>query len=289
MRHMLPSLAIAAALATSSFGATAAQAAPPNSPPVSYLAAGDSYPAGWGVTETQSYPALLGTARYATIELDNKAQAGADTFELVNGQLSTVNNAVVTITVGANDIDWVNVISGNQTALGMLPSRLGALAGTPGTGVTAPDGAPVLPIASVLQQVALKNPNATILVTGYPHLFGALAPTDSCDVGGKVVSGAQTAQANQLTNQLNAIIAGSVAAVSAGNAINAKYVDVVPTFAGHGICDTQTAWLYDLDDPSTVTPPFSAFHPNARGQQAYAQVVQQDGFRSAALRISRAK
>jgi len=293
MRHVLPSLAIAAAVTASTLGATAAPAAPPNSTPVYYLAAGDSYPAGWGVTQTQSYPALLDAATYANIELDNNARAGADTFELVFGhsglpsQLSG-DNSVVTITVGANDIDWVKVISGDPTATGLLRSRMGALAGM--NGATAPDGYPVLPIAGVLQQVAAVNPDATILVTGYPHLFGDLAPTDLCDVGGRVVSGMQTDQANELTDQLNAIIEASVAAVSVGpGAIKAEYVDVVPTFADHGICDTQTAWLYDLDDLSMVQTPNGAFHPNARGQKAYALEVQKDGFRSAALAIAQGK
>lgn len=146
----------------------------------------------------------------------------------------------------------------------------------------------MLPIAGVLQAVATVNPGATILVSGYPHLFGEVTTTGLCDLGGQMVLGGQTAQANQLVDQLNAVIAGSVAVVSAGG-INAEYVDVVPTFDGHGLCDTHTPWLYDLDDSSTVQAPYAAFHPNARGQKAYAQVVAKEGFRTAALETSRTK
>lgn len=286
MRPALRSLTVAVALAASTLAASPAQAAPSKALPVPYLAAGDSYPAGWGVTPAQSYPALLGAANYADIALVNNAEAGADTFELVNGQL-TAGNAVVTITVGANDLDWVNVIRGKPTALGQLPYRLAALAG-PTPGIFAPDGDPVPPIAGVLQAVATVNPGAKILVGGYPHLFGELAPTGACDLGGQMATGVQTAQANQLVDQLNAIIAGSVAAVSA-TGVNAEFVDVVPTFDGHGLCDTQTPWLYDLDDPATVPAPFAAFHANARGQKAYAQVVAKEGFRSTALVTTRTK
>lgn len=56
VRHKPPALAMAAALAASSFGAATAQAAPATSNPVSYLAVGDPYPAGWGVSSDQTYP-----------------------------------------------------------------------------------------------------------------------------------------------------------------------------------------------------------------------------------------
>lgn len=255
--------------------------------PVAYLAAGDSYPAGWGVAPAQSYPALLGAANYADIELVNNARAGADTHEVVYGGQLTGGNAVVSITVGANDLDWGNVLRGDPTALSLLESRFAALAGTP-NGATAPDGYPVLPIAGVLRAVAVANPGATILVSGYPHPFGEVAPTGLCDLGGQMVPGVQTAQVNHLADQLNAIIEGSVAYVSASG-VNVEYVDVVPTFDGHGLCDTNTPWLFDLDDSSTVQAPYAAFHPNARGQKAYAQVVAKDGFRSAALKTTRTK
>lgn len=258
---------MAAALAASTFGAATAQAAPATSTTVKYLAVGDSYPAGWGVGSNQAYPALLGAVNYALVMDVNKGVAGATT-SAVPGQLGSPQpNSIVTVTVGSNDLQWDKVL------LGQVPA--------PGPGDFYTLGVKIANVVGIAQS---NNVGATILVTGYPHVFGNLQTT--CDVGGRVqVDPAKASGVNGLVDGLNAAIAGGVD-VAVANGANAKYVDIVPAFTGHGLCGGNP-WLFDLDDPSTLPPGAAAFHPNARGQKAYAQVIQQNGFQKAALNVSR--
>ncbi|QGF23285.1 GDSL-type esterase/lipase family protein [Raineyella fluvialis] len=278
-RRAIPALALAAALAASGFGAASAQAAGKNSAEVTYIALGDSYPAGAGLTTGQeAYPALLGDVHYATVDAHSAAASGDSTYDVLFDH-TTGGAKVVTVTVGADDLDWGKALMGDPTALAALPDRMQALAGVP-NGATAPDGEPVLSIPAVIAGIRTANPDATILVTSYVHLFGSVAT--SCTIGGPApVSAAQAAFANNGVDQLNAVIKGGVMAYDAAAHTNAvKYVDATGTFAGHALCDTDTPWLFDM----TKSAPF---HLTARGQKAYAQAIQQQGFQTAALAASR--
>jgi hypothetical protein len=73
---------------------------------------------------------------------------------------------------------------------------------------------------------------------------------------------------------LNAAIAGSVARARR-HGIRATYVDVATPFTSHNVCSTGTPWLNGLVFTPTLPPTVAtaSFHPNALGQQAYADAV----------------
>ena len=78
----------------------------------------------------------------------------------------------------------------------------------------------------------------------------------------------QAAAVNGLVAAVNGAIAG------AAGATGATYVDASASFENHRRCD-KSPRLYDLNTPN------SAFHPTAAGQRAYAQAINQAGFREA--------
>ncbi len=67
---------------------------------------------------------------------------------------------------------------------------------------------------------------------------------------------------------LNPAIQGGVMAAAAQAGANATFVDVTGAFAGHGICDADSSWLF-ADN----------LHPTVAGQNAYARVLRAAGAR----------
>ncbi|SDB96647.1 GDSL-like Lipase/Acylhydrolase family protein [Raineyella antarctica] len=284
MKRALSTLLATTALVASVFGAAgSAQAAPPIPAPVDYLALGDSYPAGVGVGMTDSYPALLG-AKYSQLEVTNKAASGATTAGVVLqiGQANPTPDAI-TITVGANDVGWTTVLGAcltSPTGCNLANSTLGvALAAVPGG------------IVTDVAAAQATNPKAKIFVTGYPELFGSIAPGTTCDLGWTInpdtglpvevqANTIQGASVNALVDALNLAIQGGVTAAQAQGA-KVTYVDASPAFTGHRLCDTSTAWLFDFNTAVAVGNPAAAFHPTVDGQQAYATTINKAGFRGA--------
>ena len=132
--------------------------------------------------------------------------------------------------------------------------------------------------AQIGQLVAVVRgaaPNARILVTGYPLLFGDVA--DSCSIGALEgtpvkVTAAQTALANGLATNLNAAIAGGVNGYKAltGDP-GVDYVDVAAGFDGHGLCDTGDRWISGLVSGKTNAD--RGLHANSPGQAAFARIL----------------
>lgn len=114
-------------------------------------------------------------------------------------------------------------------------------------------------------------PSADIVVAGYPLLFPA-NPTTSCDSGsvlGKIAKLSPAAQdlLNTFGTQLNNTISQAVSQVKK-DGVDIQFVDPQEAFSGHALC-TSDPWLL----PLSVTSKVSSFHPNAAGQQAYADLV----------------
>jgi hypothetical protein len=136
-------------------------------------------------------------------------------------------------------------------------------------------------IAAIIQTVGRLAPNAEIVVTGYPVLFGQFAGT--CSVGllnipesgireQLTYSYPQAAAVDEAVRGANALIADGV--LLSGDP-DAHYVDVndVPEgFVGHGLCDGGDRWISGLF-PATAQPRDRGFHPNPAGQRAYADIM----------------
>lgn len=243
IRPRLVALAAAAAAALIAGAAGPVAAAPPA--PLSYVALGDSYASGFGagsyvdacgrtplglpgILDTKKQVDLVADATCAGAKVATEAGGALDLPEQValvidSGRLSPSTD-LVTISAGGNDAGFGEVAGvcatrptaeceqfiavRNATALPELERTLDALYGTIGSAA----------------------PGATVVVTGYPHLF---SPEAGVPVLLPVAS--QTAF-NDATDAVNAVIR------SRAEAHGSTFVDLVQEFEGHGLGSTDP-WI----------------------------------------------
>jgi len=257
----------------------------------------------------QAYPELLaadGPARFH--RLRSVACSGATTAALLMPQAGTDVRAqvralsrrtkTVTLTVGGSDIGFAPVLRSCTYAPVDLPEVKALVPGAPGcearldARMTAPAArlagragtAAQFPATATLPQalraIHRRAPHARIYVTGYPRLFGlSFDARTGCQVGqlGQVpllVSPGDVRWIRAKVDGLNAAIASSVEQARS-RGVRARYVDVATPFTGHNLCSAGTPWLNGVVVAPTNPPQVSqaSFHPNARGQQAFADAV----------------
>ncbi|UUZ59379.1 SGNH/GDSL hydrolase family protein [Nocardioides sp. B-3] len=179
LRHT-PAVLVAGATALVAFTTPGARAAGPAAQTADhYVALGDSYSAGNGAFSTNldvgcnrntyAYPYLVSQQRPNTA-LTFVACGGATTTDVNNNQLSALTSSTkfVTITIGGNDIGFVNLLvscwsynddamcqSAADTANGKIANQLGA----------ALDG--------TYARIKAASPTATVVVLGYPNPPGS--------------------------------------------------------------------------------------------------------------------
>lgn len=132
--------------------------------------------------------------------------------------------------------------------------------------VTAPS------LAGLYEEIHQRAPQARIRVLLYPHLFPA-SPPAQCTVGTYFhltygVSQSEMTAINSAGDSLDAIISGAVKTAS-GQGIDVQAVDTRPGFAGHEVC-SAAPWFNGLDVSNQVY----SFHPNALGQQEFANLFE---------------
>lgn len=242
------------------------------------------------------------------------ACSGATTDDLIhpniaNGgepaQITRVGPATktITLTIGGNDLGFADVLTrcvtgpGNPHAkAGCTQSaslrqdaaeRLAVLAGTrPDKNgqatIRTPDGRPIWSLPGILKRLHAAAPQARIYFAGYPHLFGDLpdrytgdpASAAFCRVDPLHEVAYEDAQwINLITDELDLTIKRAVANARASH-IAAEFVDVIPGFAGHGLCDAKASWInglrIDTHGINTIydgyTPRPESFHPTHNGQ-----------------------
>jgi lysophospholipase L1-like esterase len=216
-----------------------------------YVALGDSYASGVGAGATKggcrrsanAYPALYGKG---VPSFTFAACTGATTADVLEEQVPKLTPAttLVTITVGGNDLGFVDVMTtctlgGDKACVARVKkaesfvnSQLSAI------------------YRDLYAKVRSAAPNAHVVVVGYPRLFEPVAKCRS-------LSPAKRAAINAAADLLNDVTAK--AAADAGM----QYIDVRGAFAGHGVCAPEP-WINGL-----VSPTSSSYHPNKAGQLAY--------------------
>ncbi len=258
-RRLLRFVAMMAGLALLTGLSTGPAAA---APATVYVGLGDSIAAGTGGGPSSppchqtpaAYPSSLGGV--------NVACFGATTSSVVQLELPFVpsNAALVTVTVGSNDVGAGNVAATCTNAPGS-PACQAALFDSVAIQL------PKLPgrIASMVKAIRQKAPSAQIVLTGYPRLFTSnplMTPEQL----------ATTQSVNRATDLLNASIALS-ALLS-----RARYVSVTDRFINHGV-GSSDPWI--VGPPSLCIPtvncptqPEQLFHPTATGHiQGYSAAV----------------
>lgn len=257
-----------------------------------YVALGDSEAAGTGnlpyvdtecLRSKKAYPMIL--AGMAGMPVASSACAGATTQDVIGnpmmgdpGQLGDLGpmTQLVTITAGINNLDWQGVLAACSSA--------GSDAACTAAKIAAGQAGLAIPgdVATMLGAVRMAAPYAMIVVTGYPMLFGAV--TTSCSVG--AFQGTPVKFSAQQAFEANAGIAGVNGAIQAGIGLyqqaymaqaggmpdaNMHWVDVVPGFTGHALCDTGDRWVSGLVSGKATSD--RGFHANAPGQKAYAAII----------------
>jgi hypothetical protein len=186
---------------------------------------------------------------------------------------------LVTLSIGGNDAGFSDVIT--DCALGVngctsggdltdyenrLRARIDSLSGN---------------LAAVYRQVANHSGNAWVMVIGYPHIFPDNG-SNNCAVDVRLLftflTTEKMAMLNRMTDELDAVIANTTAAVNTErhNALQMSFVDPRLSFAGHDAC-SSTPYVHKIQWAWPVTDPASA-HPNNAGWQALATLIHNTGF-----------
>ncbi|HLI37867.1 MAG TPA: SGNH/GDSL hydrolase family protein [Streptosporangiaceae bacterium] len=279
--RMLPAAATLAAAAAAVL--TAVAAAPPAQAAAyaSYTALGDSYAAAAGVPTTvdasclrsdHDYPALT-AASLKTATFTDMTCSGATTADMTQPQPGTGNppqfdgltadTALVTLTIGGNDIGFAGIL---ETC-----SLLGAADpfGDPCTDYYTSGGTDQLSqrirstapkVASVIQGIHQRSPHARVLVVDYLDI---LPLQGSCFGDNNTIAPGDYPYLNAKEKQLNQMLGNEASANSA------IFVDAYSDSIGHDLCKPPgTAWI-----DGYITDQSAPVHPNELGEQAYASAV----------------
>lgn len=253
--QVLPALALAAILSV-------AGAPGPATAGAVYVALGDSYASGVGtrtyysdsgrcLRSPKAYPVLDAARTGATLRF--KACSGASVPDVRTGQLGALGAAVtrVSVQVGGNDAGFSDVIStcaqpswaadcgaAIDQAQRFIADRLGGR------------------LDNLYRDIESLAPNARVVVVGYPRLFAG----EDCNAG-TWFSDNEMGRLNRTADQLNAKIGARAAAAGL------TFVDPTGSFVGHAVC-ADVEWVNGLSSPVR-----ESYHPNVKGQEAYAGLL----------------
>jgi lysophospholipase L1-like esterase len=225
-----------------------------------YVALGDSYASGVGTRtyyagscyrSPKVYPVLDAARIGATLRF--QACSGASVPEVRSGQLGPLGGATtrVTVQVGGNDAGFSNVIT--TCAQPAWAADCGAAIDKAQAFIAEKLGGR---LDNLYRDIATLSPNARVVVVGYPRLFKGV----DCNAG-TWFSGTEMSRLNQTADQLNAKIR------ERADAARFAFVDPTSAFVGHAIC-SDAEWVNGLSNPTR-----ESYHPNVKGQQAYADLV----------------
>jgi lysophospholipase L1-like esterase len=251
---LLAGMAALVAVPADTTAATAATAAPT---PLTYAALGDSYSSGVGTGKydvagppcersSLAFPALWAQL-HPRSSFTFVACAGAWISQVGVQQVSKIprNADLVTVTMGGNDIGFSPVLA------------TCALARLDGVCTAAVDAAKALAVTEVplelaltLSAIEIRAPHARIVVLGYPRLF----ELGSCPAG--LPDAARRKAINGGTDLLIGVLTHAAAL------FHARFVDIRPRFAGHGLCAPNgQSWINGPDAGG------DRYHPTWAGQQ----------------------
>ncbi|NHD17455.1 MULTISPECIES: SGNH/GDSL hydrolase family protein [unclassified Actinopolyspora] len=232
--------------------ATAADAESSDS--LEYVALGDSYASGVGTGDyigesgdcrrsELAYPSLA-AAEAGAESFAFAACAGAETADVLDGQLTPLSRStdVVTVSVGGNDAGFVPVVTSCATG--------GDQACDDAVTEAENYAAEQLPgqLADTYDAIAAKAPEARVGVVGYPRLFelgACLSP----------LSEFERQRLNEAAETLNRAISEQA------RAAGFTFLDVEDDFEGHGACGAQP-WINGVSYPVG-----ESYHPNAAGHE----------------------
>jgi lysophospholipase L1-like esterase len=286
----------------------AVQPAPPIalSGPGRYVALGDSYAAGEGISPwepgTESVP--VGDRCHRSVDrsysrlLEFVVQPDKEVFRACSGAVvANVYDAVqihdgrpdyqglqvepdildadvrlITVTMGGNDLDFASVLR-------FCAFRSHCQDHVYQDGLTLDRWIPVhleqlgADLTTLFQRLHQDAPNARIVALGYPALFPDKRPpllsphNEACKLLLGRWDGTERAAIRYWGQQLNAKIQNA--------AFDSKvdYVDVFPFFVGHEPCGSNGDWIRFLGVTTDAPVRDGSFHPTPQGQEEMARIV----------------
>lgn len=277
MKQFIRSMAVvlcASLVGVVGFGSSIASAQPVNHQ-ATYAALGDSVAAGLGLPpsstnpldvvcgrSSQSYPYLVATARHMKLDdlactgakvnqgLYGSQQAGTTTLPpQIDQAFANGNPKIITITIGANDVGWNELLSKCYTA------GCGSQQDT-----QAVDAALLqlrFRLAVALTDIRFQNRAnpPKVLLTGYYHALSNAQPV-CADTA--LLNPTEITWINREESKLNAVIRQSAALFPF-----AHYVPL--NFTGHELCSADP-WMQGIQSAAP-------FHPTAQGQAAIARDI----------------
>jgi lysophospholipase L1-like esterase len=230
-----------------------------------YVALGDSYTAGPGITPQQA------DSGFCQRSAKNWPTVAAASLDLTLRDLScsgaTTSDLSATLASGTvpADAGLVTVSAGGNDG-GLFLSLLRACtAGSQQCGDYVTDQAPPIlqrttdELSALLADVRTKAPDARVLLVGYPRIA---PPSGTCDALG--------IPADDVTSVLDAETALDAALRQAAARAKVDYVSLRGPSVGHDACAGDQAWTNGV---SPAPGDGIVFHPNARGMDAVAGVV----------------
>lgn len=196
-----------------------------------YAGLGDSYSSGNGAFSTNlhagcgrntyAYPSLVAQAR-ANTHLTFVACQGAVTDDVVSTQVNalTADTDYVSITIGGNDVGFANLIFNCAGSFSFNCENA-----TNDTKAKITNELPAK-LDRTYAAIRAKAPNATVVVLGYPRLFGKSL---ACAAANGITA-QEAVWANEVADLLDTTIAGRAAAAGF------TYQSMIRSFAGHDVC-----------------------------------------------------
>lgn len=279
-----------------------------NAPPPKYVAMGDSYSSGEGVLpfendsdtgantchrSVQAYPRLM----QDSLDLGSTAFvacSGAvsdyiindynqENVELPQAVYMSEDAELVTISIGGNDIGFPDVMKACVAA----SSAQGCLDEIDTASDDVGDPSFSSDIEDMLTGIqSLGGTSTEIVVVGYPQLFAAFGDiSGSCTwgtaamhiasptlVSNRTITEDEIDALRQVHDDLNGVLASAVGEI---NDSHVHFVDPTTAFAGHEICGAASDWINEVAlVVSTGDIAAASFHPNADGQAAYADLLE---------------
>lgn len=252
-------------------------------PPASYVALGDSFTAGpliplqtldplGCLRSDHSYPHLVAPATGLPAFRDVSC-SGADTGDMFNPQGVTpgpnppqldaldAGTSLVTLGIGGNDIGFSEII---ESCLALLPWQTPCQDRYTAGGVdelSARIAATAPKVATVLDAIHERSPEAEVLVVGYP----AVVPDTGTGCWPVMPIGwSDVSYLRAKHKELNAMLA------TQAGAHDATFVDVYTPSIGHDACQSVLVRWVEPIIPTQLAAPV---HPNALGMAGMAGVV----------------
>ncbi|MDQ0736001.1 SGNH/GDSL hydrolase family protein [Arthrobacter agilis] len=237
-------LAVVALAASAMLGGAAGPAAAEPEVPLSYVALGDSYASGFGAG---SYTGSCGRSPFGLPGLlDGEEQveltadvtcAGARAATDPGGAVDLPEQLAEVVASGAlsGETGLVSISAGgNDAGFGEAASACASQPAATCAEVIASKNTTALPalaadLDALYGEIRAAAPDATVLVTGYPHLF-------SPEFGNALIPLASQEAFNAGTDELNAVIQDRAAAH------RFVFVDAVRAFEGHGL-GSPAPWI----------------------------------------------